>query len=59
MAPARAAAHRELLAVYEELRAAMADEPTLRGPALTLDLGIAVARESVRYWERLAGERDS
>ena len=59
VAPPRAAAHRELLALYEELRAAMGDEPTLRGPALTLDLGIAVARESVRYWERLAGERDA
>jgi PadR family transcriptional regulator, regulatory protein AphA len=55
VAPARAAAHRKQLAAYETLREAMGDEPTLRGPALTLDLGIAVARQSVKYWERLAG----
>ena len=59
VAPARAAAHRAQLAEYETLRKAMGDEPALRGPALTLDLGIAVARQSVRYWERLAGERDA
>ena len=59
VAPGRAQAHRELLALYEELREAMGDEPSLRGPALTLDLGIAVARESVRYWERLASEREA
>jgi PadR family transcriptional regulator, regulatory protein AphA len=57
VAPPRAEAHRRQLANYEELRAAMGDEPTLRGPALTLDLGIAVARQSVAFWERLAGER--
>ena len=59
VAPARAAAHRVQLAEYERLRKAMADEPTLRGPALTLDLGIAVARQSVRYRARLAAERDT
>jgi DNA-binding PadR family transcriptional regulator len=56
IAPPRAAAHREQLALYEALRKAMGDEPTLRGPALTLDLGIAVAKQSVAFWERLAGE---
>jgi PadR family transcriptional regulator, regulatory protein AphA len=54
VAPTRAASHRAQLAEYEALRKAMGDEPTLAGPALTLDLGIAVARQSVKYWERLA-----
>jgi PadR family transcriptional regulator AphA len=54
VAPSRAEAHRRQLAEYETLRAAMGDEPSLAGPALTLDLGIAVARQSVKYWERLA-----
>jgi PadR family transcriptional regulator, regulatory protein AphA len=56
VALARVGAQRDQLALYEGLRAAIGDEPTLAGPALTLDLGIAVAREAVRYWERLAGE---
>lgn len=47
-------AHRAKLAEYEELRAAIGEDPALRGPALTLDAGIAHERVWVDYWKRLA-----
>jgi PadR family transcriptional regulator AphA len=54
IAPEQVAAHRQKLAEYEATRAVIGDEPTLAGPARTLEAGIAHEREWVAYWERLA-----
>lgn len=54
IAPPQLAAHRTKLAEYEALHASMADDPSLAGPARTLEAGIAHEREWISYWERLA-----
>lgn len=51
------AAHEAKLAEYEALHATLAGEPAARGPALTLEAGIAHERVWVDFWRRLAGAR--
>ena len=53
IAAAQLPAHRAKLAHYEALRSAD-DGRGPRGPALTLDAGIAHEREWIDYWQRLA-----
>ena len=47
------AAHEAKLAEYRTLHAALADDASPEGPALTLEAGIAHEREWVTYWKRL------
>jgi len=59
LARAQLAAHEAKLAQYEWVRDQAAHaEPhdASRGPAATLDAGIAHEREWVRYWKRIAAE---
>ena len=51
----QAGAHEAKLIEYAERRAAIAEDPALRGPALTLDAGIAHERVWIAYWRALAG----
>lgn len=56
IAPGQIALHRERLARYEEIRAALAEHSPREaaGPILTLDAGIEHAKVWIAYWERLA-----
>lgn len=59
LAEAQLAAHRAKLAQYEWIReqaAAAEQTDASRGPAATLDAGIAHEREWVRHWKRIAAE---
>jgi DNA-binding PadR family transcriptional regulator len=47
------AAHQAKLAEYRALHAALTGDASLKGPALTLEAGIAHEREWVSYWKRL------
>jgi DNA-binding PadR family transcriptional regulator len=49
-------AHEAKLAEYLGRRAQLGDDPALRGPALTLEAGIAHERVWVDYWRELAGD---
>lgn len=54
IAPEQIAAHRAKRDEYEALRTALGDEPSLAGPARTLEAGIAHEGEWISYWEGLA-----
>jgi len=56
LAADRLPAHRRKLAEYEEIRRLDAGSGP-RGPWLALDAGIAHEREWIRYWSRLARDR--
>jgi PadR family transcriptional regulator, regulatory protein AphA len=54
IAPAQLAVHEDRLAAYEGVRAAAAGAGGApRGPALTLEAGIAHEREWIRFWKWL------
>jgi PadR family transcriptional regulator, regulatory protein AphA len=55
VARAQLPAHEAKLREYEALRAALGDDPGGRGPALTLEAGIAHERVWIEYWRGLAG----
>jgi PadR family transcriptional regulator, regulatory protein AphA len=55
VAEAQLKAHREKLAVYEEIRAGDTGRGP-RGPWLALESGIRHEREMISFWEELAGE---
>lgn len=46
--------HRQHLALYEAIEAAIKDSPDLRFPYLTLRLGITTTRANLEFWEELA-----
>jgi PadR family transcriptional regulator AphA len=51
------AAHQAKLDEYEARAAELGDDPSLAGPALTLQAGVAHEREWVSYWRRIARSR--
>jgi DNA-binding PadR family transcriptional regulator len=55
LASRQLSAHQAKLAEYRDLRAALAGDDALSGPARTLDAGIAHEREWIAYWKRLSG----
>src|SRR4051794_19813838 len=60
VAPAQLELHSTKLAEYEQLREGLDDDDrTTTGLRLVLEAGIAIEREYVRFWERVASDTPS
>ena len=57
LAPAQLRAHEEQLKIYEQIYASFVPDAP-RGWRLSLEVGIGHEREFIRFWSRMAGQRE-